>query len=157
MGDDAGFTIISKYGPAIWDLIELSNEYPDELFNVIVTTNNKYKDVTEYYEFTSGTTLFRRLESLYHFDLDEDVEELVDPQVIYDFKMEITDTLDRIMDIEPSYEKVLGIQDPDKAKVSNIQFEYGQKNTILSAKVIGQTYIQIDLVSDSYDSDTDSE
>jgi hypothetical protein len=157
IGDDAGFTIRSKYGPAIWDMIELSNEYPDELFNVIVTTNNKYKDVTEYYEFKSGTTLFRHLEPLYHFDLDEDVEELVDPQVIDDFKMEITDTLDRILDIEPSYEKVIGIQDPDNAKVSNIVLQYGQKDFVLSARVIGQTYVRIDFDSVSNDSDMGSE
>jgi hypothetical protein len=153
--EGAGFTVSSRYGPAIWDIIELSNEYPDQYFNVTVTTNNKYRDVIEYYEFRSGATFFIRLEPLYHFDISDPVVCNVCSEVIDEFKKEIINALDRLLDFDPSYEQVIGINNPKQEMVSNIQFEYGQKNLLLSARVIGQTYIKLDLISDSYDGDSD--
>ncbi len=151
MSEGAGFTITSKNKPAIGDMIELSNEFPDESFNVIVTTNNIYKNIIEYYDFQSGATYFNHLEPLYHFDLSEEVEQMVDPDIIDEFKKEITESLERINVFVPSYEHVIGCQNQTKEIVSNIQFEYGHQNTTLSAKVIGQTFIKINIESDSND------
>lgn len=147
INDEAGFTIKSKDGPAIMDMIELSNKYPGERFNVIITTNNKYKDVIEYYEFQNGTAFFNHLEPLYYFDLSEEVERLPDPVIIDEFKKEIIEALDRINVFIPSYEYVIGCENPTQELVSNIQFEYGCQNLTLTARVIGQTFIEIDMKS----------
>jgi hypothetical protein len=147
--EEAGFTITSMYGPAIWDMIELSNEYPDEHFDVVVTTNNKYQDVIEYYEFQRGATFFNHLEPLYHFDISDAVGCNVCSEVIDEFKNEIIEALDRLLDFDPSYEHVIGINNPKQEMVSNIQFEYGHQDITLNAKVICKTYIQIDIKSDS--------
>ena len=104
IGDDVGFTITSKYGPAIWDMIELSNHFPDQCFDAVVTTDNIYHNVIEYYEFLSGATFFIRLKPIYHFDLSDEVKEYVQPEIIEEFQMEITEALDRLLDFDPSYE-----------------------------------------------------
>jgi len=147
MSEEAGFTITSKYAPAIWDMIELSKEFPDERFNVVVTTDNIYENVIEYYEFQSGATFINHLEPIYYFSLGEDVERLVDTVIINEFKQEISEALNRIIEFIPSNKRVIGIQSPKKEMVSNIQFEYGQQDTILTATVFGQTFIEIELES----------
>lgn len=147
INDEAGFTIKSKDGPAIMDMIELSNKYPVERFNAIITTNNKYKDVIEYYEFQNGTAFFNHSEPLYHFDLSEEVEEVADPTILDEFKKEIIESLDRINVFIPSYEYVIGCENPTQELVSNIQFEYGCQNTTLTATVVGQTFVKIDMMS----------
>ncbi|GAH84368.1 unnamed protein product, partial [marine sediment metagenome] len=113
----------------------------------VVTTNNIYNNVIEYYEFQSGTSFFNHLEPLYHFKCSEDVERLVDPLIIDEFKKEISEALERLVEFTPSYEVVIGNQSPKREMVTNIQFEYGDQNTKLTASVIGQTWIEIDLNS----------
>jgi len=147
ISEDAGFSIKSKYGPAIWDMIELSNEFPDERFNVVVTTDNIYENVIEYYEFQSGATFFDHLEPIYYFSLSENIERSVESVIIDEFKKEISEALDRILEFTPSYESMIGKQSPKKHMATNIQFEYGQHDTILTARVIGQTCIEIGLES----------
>lgn len=157
IGEESGFTIRSNDGPAIWDMIVLSKEYPSERFKVVVTTNNKYKDVIEYYEFQSGATFFNHLEPLYHFDVSEEVNREAGSNIIDEFKVEIKETLDKINVFVPCYEYVIGCENPTQEMVSNIQFEYGYQNTTLTARVIGQTYIKIDLESDFPNVEPDSE
>jgi len=147
ISEEAGFTIKSKDSPAIMDMIELSNEFPRERFDAIITTSNKYEDVIEYYEFQNGATFFNHSEPLYHFDLSEEVEEVADPAIIDEFKKEIIEALDRINVFIPSYENVIGSENPTQEMVSNIQFEYGCQNTTLTATVVGRTYIKIDMKS----------
>ncbi len=151
ISEEAGFTITSKYGPAIWDMIELSNEFPDERFNVVVTTDNIYENVIEYYEFLGGATYFNHLEPLYYFSPSDEVERLVDPAITEKFKKEISQSLDRNIDFVPSYENVIGLKSPKKEMVTNMQFKYGHQDVILTARAIGQTYIEIELESISND------
>ena len=156
-GEEAGFTITSKNKPAIGDMIELSKEFPDECFNVVISTDNICENIIEYYDFQGGAIFLKHLEPIYYFSLSEEVERLVDPRIIEEFKKEVSEALDGIIEFVPSYEHVIGCQGPKKDMVSNIQFEYGCQNTTLSAKVIGQTFIKIEIESDSYDVEPNSE
>jgi hypothetical protein len=147
IGEEAGFTITSVDKPALEDIADLSFDFPDELFTAVVTTDNIYKNVIEYYEFLDGATYFNHLEPNYFFSLSKEVKRSVDPLIIDEFKKEISEALDRVAVFTPSYENVNGIQRPKKEMVTNILFEYGNQNINLSAKVIGQTWIEIDLNS----------
>jgi hypothetical protein len=157
IGDDAGFTIKSKYGPALQEIIELSNRYPDERFTVVVTSNNEYNDVIDYYDLQGGVTTFSRVEPLYHFYLSENVNESIDLDIVEDFKIEIIEALNRLLDFNPSYDQLIDSHNPKEKMISNIRFEYGRNKAILSARVVGRTFIKIDLVSSSNDYDMNFE
>ena len=61
--------------------------------------------------------------------------------------MEIYETLDRVTKFHPSYENVIGVQSPKKEMVTNIQFKYAHQDTVLTARIVGQICIEIDLES----------
>lgn len=82
ISEKTGFSITSKYRPAIWDLIALSNKFPEEKFNVIITTDNIYQNIIEYYEFYNGATFFLRSEPIYYFSISDEVKKNVDPTII---------------------------------------------------------------------------
>ncbi|MEA3438440.1 MAG: hypothetical protein U9R43_18395 [Thermodesulfobacteriota bacterium] len=145
IGEGAGFTIKSEDYPAIKDMIELSKEHPDERFNVAVTTNDKLRDVIEYYEFQSGVTFFNHVEPLFHFDVSEEVDQKAGSEIINELKKEITESLNWLSEFVPSYEQLLGCPNRPDEMVTNFQFEYRHKDITLYARLIGHTCIEIDL------------
>lgn len=147
ISENAGFSITSKYRPAIWDLIALSNELPEEKFNVIITTDNIYQNIIEYYEFRGGATFFLRSEPIYYFSISDEVKKSVDPIIIDSFQEEIIESLDRINDFVPSYQNTIGYQDQRTELITNVQFEYGNQNCLLRAKRVGLTYVEIEMKS----------
>lgn len=147
IGEKAGFTITSVDKPALEDIADLSFDFPDELFTAVVTTDNIYKNVIEYYEFLEGATYFNHLEPIYFFSLSEKVERLVDSSLIEEFKKEVSEALDRMIEFVPSYKVMNDGQNSKNEMATNIQFEFGDQNTTLSAKLLGKTYIEIDLES----------
>lgn len=143
--EDAGFSLTSKYYPAIIEIIELSNKIPEEHFNVIITMDNIYQNIIDYYEIHGGEARLIRSEPIFTFSISEDVRKNVDSTIIDDFKSEIIESLDRIGDFEPSYERVPEYQDPKWEMVTNVQFFYGYRDTILTARRMGSTYVKIEL------------
>lgn len=145
ISEKTGFSITSKYRPAIWDLIALSNKFPEEKFNVIITTDNIYQNIIEYYEFYNGATFFLRSEPIYYFSISDEVKKNVDPTIIDMFQEEIIESLDRINDFVPSYRNTIGYQNQRTELVTNVQFEYGNQNCLLKAKRVGLTFVKIEL------------
>jgi len=155
IGENVAFTITTKYGPAIRTLIELSNRFPKEIFEATITTNDLYNNLIEYYEFRSGTTSLNHLEPIYHFVCSEETKQKVDPIIVNQFKEEIIEALNRLSYFEPSTErKINQPSNEKKERISNICFEYGRRRKLLTATVMGTTYIKIN--SDAYSEELDS-
>lgn len=143
IGEEVGFTITSKNKPAIREMIDLSNKFPDELFDVIITTDNIRQNIIEYYHFQSGATFFLKSEPLYSFSISNEVNKFADQEIIDSFKTEIKDSLQRLNVFTPTYLGIPLHQNEEKPIVTNLQFEYGAGGMILSAIRSGLTYIEI--------------
>ena len=147
IGEEVGFTITSKNKPAIREMIDLSNKFPDELFDVIITTDNIRQNIIEYYHFQSGATVLNRSEPIYYFSISNEAKKFADQEIIDSFKTEIKDSLQRLNVFTPTYLGIPLHQNEEKPMVTNLQFEYGAGGMVLSAIRSGLTYIEIDFRS----------
>lgn len=144
IGEEAGFTITTNHIPAIREMIELSDENPEEIFEVTITTNDLYNNVIKYLEFRSGATLLNHLEPIYHFEYSEGTIPIVDPTIINAFKVEIIEAHNRLNYFKASFDrKFTQTSNLKMERVSNIYFEYGSGKKMLTTKVRGQPFIEI--------------
>jgi len=145
--DESGFTITSHNIPSIQEIIKLSECYPEEVFDVIISTNDLYNNFFEQYKLRGGKAIESHIKPIYHFEYLDDVGQKVAPIVLNNFKDEIAELLDRLNQAENRFRKIKEQDNPTKEVVSNIELKYADSQYVLTAKVKGKTYIDMKLVS----------
>jgi len=73
----------------------------------------------------------------------------IDPIIIEEFKQEIIESLGKINNYDSWYQSETGHAGQKTDTISNVQFEYGTKGTLLVAKSVGLTYVEIEQKSTS--------
>ena len=68
----------------------------------------------------------------------------VDPIIIEEFKQEIIESLSKIKNSDSWYQSETGLPDQKTDTISNVRFEYSTNGTLLVAKSIGCTYVEIE-------------
>jgi len=151
--DESELSIRSTHNADIEKIKLFTRNYPDVEFEVVVNTHDYCCDIRQHYKIKNGHIFFNRTTPIYYFEYSDEVKRMVDPLVIFDFKHEIADLLNRLWDIENSYQNMNQSNNPKKEIISNIELKYSNSHCTLSAKVENNHYIYIELLSINSDDD----
>ncbi len=147
-GDE--ITIESNDCTAEQDIIKLSEQNPDKIFEAKYTVEDHFENLVATYQYLNGTRKFIKEEYEYLFGINLYNRDKIDPQIYDRFKQKITEHFKKIDNYRiRTSEKELSFQespiiceDKDDILLTSI-VEYIDGDIILTAKKFGLTYLDV--------------